>query len=88
MNEGKNSEAEPLLRRALEIQERILGPNRDTAKSRNDLAILLDRNGKPEQSVTLFEHALAIYRNVSGPQSQEARSVEALLNEVLKKLNE
>ena len=90
LNEGKDSEAiEPLLRRALDIQEKTVGPDhRDTAKSLNDLAILLDRRErKPEQSVSLFERALAIYINVFGPQSQEARSVEQLLNEVLKKLN-
>jgi tetratricopeptide (TPR) repeat protein len=87
LNEGKNAEGEPLLRRALAIQERTVGPNhRDTGKSLNDLPILLDREGNPEQSVPLFERALAIYRTAFGPQSQEARSVEQLLNEVLKRL--
>jgi tetratricopeptide (TPR) repeat protein len=87
LNEGKNSEAEPLLRRALDIQERTVGPNhRDTAKSLNDLAILLDREGKTEQSVSFFERARTSYRNVFGPQSQEALSVEQFLNQVLKKL--
>ena len=87
LNEGKNSEAEPLLRRALDIQERTVGPNhRDIAKSLNDLAILMDRKGETEQSISLFERALAAYKNAFGPQSQEARSVEQLLAEVVKKL--
>jgi hypothetical protein len=60
--------------------------HKDSAKPLNDLAILLDRKGDAEQSVSLFQRALSIYRNTLGPQSPEARSVEQLLSNVEKEL--
>jgi tetratricopeptide (TPR) repeat protein len=61
--------AQPLFVRALEIREKVLGPeNSDTALSLNNLASLLQAQGKCVGALPLYERALAIYRKVLGPE--------------------
>ena len=58
--------AEPLLRRALAIREKMLGHvHRDTAMSFNSLAILLQDQGDLAAARPLFERAFAVYPSPS-----------------------
>ena len=59
--QGRYEEAEPLYKRALEIRERVLGPDHpDTATSLNNLAILYDNQGRYEEAEPLYKRALEI----------------------------
>lgn len=61
------STAEPLLRRALAIREKVCGPEHsDMAESLGNLAVLLQEKGDFAGSRPLQEHALAIYEKVRG----------------------
>ena len=61
-------QAEPLFQRALDIRERVLGPEHpDTATSLNNLASLYRNQGKYEQAEPLYQRALAIRERVLGP---------------------
>jgi tetratricopeptide (TPR) repeat protein len=63
------AEAESLLQRALDIRERILGPDHpDTATSLSDLARLCQTQGKYEPAKTLNERALAVREKILGPE--------------------
>ena len=60
-------EGEPLIRRAIEIRETILGPDHpDTAKSLNDLGVLNERQGRYREAEPLFTRALEIRERVLG----------------------
>ena len=64
----KTEEAEPLYHRALEIWERVLGPDHpNTASSLNNLAALYDSQGKLTEAEPLFRRALEIRERVLGP---------------------
>ncbi len=74
-NRGQYQEAEPLIQRALEIRERVLGPEHpDTAQSLNSLALLYWHQGKDEQAEPLIQRALAIYERVLGPEHPDTAS--------------
>jgi tetratricopeptide (TPR) repeat protein len=62
--------ARPLLKRALAIREKVLGPEHpDTATSLNNLAFLLiAAQGDLTQAKPLYERALAIREKVLGPE--------------------
>jgi len=61
-------EAEPLIRRALEIREEVLGPEHpDTARSLNDLGWLFNRRGQDMEVVPLFTRVLEIREKALGP---------------------
>jgi len=65
---GLYSSAEPLLRRATDGFERMLGPEHaDTLKSLNSLASLLDYKGDHADSEVLHSRALEISERVKGP---------------------
>ena len=65
---GEFAPARPLLERALDIRERILGPDHpDTALSLNTLAGLLHGQGQLAAARPLFERALDIRERVLGP---------------------
>ena len=67
-NRARYTEAEPLLRRALTIREKRLGPDHpETARSLNDLAVLLRVRGRYEEAEPLLRRALAIREKVLGP---------------------
>ena len=63
------SQAAPLLRDALAICEKTLGPeHRDTANSLNNLANVLRAQGDLAEARPLFERELAIYEKALGPE--------------------
>lgn len=66
--QGQYAQAEPLLRRALGIFEKALGPNYpDVALSLNNLALLYHAQGQYAQAEALFRRALAILETALGP---------------------
>jgi tetratricopeptide (TPR) repeat protein len=66
---GAYSQAAPLLRDALAMQEKTLGPEHpDTAMSLNNLALLLTDQGDYAGALPLHERALAIREKVLGPE--------------------
>src|SRR5262249_37554015 len=66
------SAAEPLLRRALAIAEKALGPEHpDTATSLNNLALVLHDQGDLAAAPSLHERALAIKEKALGPEHPE-----------------
>jgi tetratricopeptide (TPR) repeat protein len=63
------SQAAPLLRDALAMREKALGPEHpDTATSLNNLAVLLREQGDPAGARPLHERALAIREKALGPE--------------------
>nr|WP_199303050.1 FxSxx-COOH system tetratricopeptide repeat protein [Oscillatoria sp. FACHB-1406] len=61
-------DAEPLLQRALSINERQLGPDHpDTASSLNNLAGLYNSMGRYEEAESLLQRALSINERQLGP---------------------
>jgi tetratricopeptide (TPR) repeat protein len=82
---GRYREAEPLLRRALEIWEAKLGPGHpDTAKSLNCLARLLKNQGKYGEAEPLCRRALEIQEAELGPVHLEIAVSLDCLAELLK----
>jgi tetratricopeptide (TPR) repeat protein len=66
---GNYGAAEPLLRKALAVQEEVLGPEHpDTATSMNNLAWLLNAKGEYALAEPLYREALAIREKVEGPE--------------------
>ncbi len=67
--------ARPLMERALEIRERVLGPNHpDTALSLNGMAELLQVQGELTAARPLYERALEIRERVLGPRHPDTAS--------------
>jgi len=65
---GRYGAAESLLRSALAVQEKFLGPEHpDTATSLNDLAWILNAKGEHALAEPLYRRALAIREKVEGP---------------------
>lgn len=65
---GLSSKAEPLLRRALEIRQRILGPrNPDTLQSESDLAVVMLAESHYPEAEKLFRETMETRRQVLGP---------------------
>lgn len=68
-NRARYEEAEPLLQRALAIQEKVLGPEHpNTALGLNNLAYLYNDQGKYTEAEPLLQRALAIYEQALGPE--------------------
>jgi tetratricopeptide (TPR) repeat protein len=69
------SQAEPLLRDALAIREKVLGPEHsETATSLNNLANLLQTQGDFAGARPLLERALAIHEKALGPEHPDTAS--------------
>ncbi len=69
---GLTSKAEPLLRRALEIQQRILGPrNPDTLQSQQDLAIAAVAASRYPEAEKLCRETMETRRQVLGPEHHD-----------------
>ena len=65
---GRYQEALPLAQRALEINEKALGPEHpDTAASLNNLAGLYEAMGAYEKALPLYQRALKIREKALGP---------------------
>jgi tetratricopeptide (TPR) repeat protein len=80
------SEAAPLLRDALAIREKTLGPEHSyTATSLNNLALLVQRQGDLAGARPLFERALTIREKTLGPEHPDTanslNNVATLLRE-------
>ena len=81
-------EAQLLYRRALELNERDLGPEHpNVAISLNNLAEALRLSGKNEEAESLFRRALRIDERVLGPQSPTVATVVNNLAKVLRDTN-
>ena len=62
------TQAEPFLQRALDIRERVLGPDHpDTSTTLNNLAGLYREMGQYEKAEPLYQRALDIFERVLGP---------------------
>lgn len=69
---GLISKAEPLLRRALEIRQRILGPrNPDTLQSKQDLAVAMLAESHYPEAERLCRETLETRRQVLGPENRD-----------------
>jgi tetratricopeptide (TPR) repeat protein len=67
--QGRYAKAEPLFRKGLEINERVLGPDHpDTATSYNNVASNLDDQGRYAEAEPLFRKDLEISERVLGPE--------------------
>jgi len=66
---ARYAEAEPLLRRALAIHEKLYSPEHpDTAANLNNLALLLQDRGQYDEAEPLLRRALAIHEQAPGPE--------------------
>src|SRR5262249_45763645 len=78
------SQAVQLLRDALEIREKTLGPEHsDTARSLNNLAFLLHDQGDFARARPLCERALAIREKALGPEHPDTAASLDILARVL-----
>ncbi len=69
---GLSSKAEPLLRHALEIRQRILGPrNPDTLQSKSDLAVVMLAESHLEEAEKLCRETMETRRQVLGPEDHD-----------------
>jgi tetratricopeptide (TPR) repeat protein len=77
---GSYADAEPLLKRALAIIEKALGPNHsDVATILNNLALLYDNQGKYAEAEPLYKRSLEIDEKALGPNhSDVAQSLNNL----------
>jgi tetratricopeptide (TPR) repeat protein len=67
-NLGRSAEALPHHRRALDLKEKVLGPEHpDVALSLNNLGSALDDVGRPAEAVPLFDRALSLREQALGP---------------------
>jgi tetratricopeptide (TPR) repeat protein len=66
--QGKYAEAVPLGQKALNIVEKVLGPDHpDVATSLNNLAVLYDTQRRYAQAEPLYKRSLAIEEKALGP---------------------
>lgn len=69
---GTYSQAQPLYAEAVEVRERILGPEHfDVAASINDLALLYYTTGKYSEAAELYERLLPLLEKIKGAQDKE-----------------
>ena len=70
--QGKLDEAEPLMLRALTINEKMLGADHpDVAQGCNNLAMLYQKTGRVEEAEALYVECLAACRRVNGDEHPE-----------------
>jgi serine/threonine-protein kinase len=69
---GRYDDAEPLLRSALEIRQRVLGPaHADVAAALNELANLRHDRGEHAGAEALYRQALGLRRQLLGPRHED-----------------
>ena len=79
--------AEPLYRRALEIWEKALGPKHPSmAQGLNNLAVLLDDQGRYRQAEPLYRRALAIRERALGPRHPDVAVSRKRYTQILRKI--
>ncbi len=82
--DGRYHEAEALLRRALENQERSLGPdNISVVSTRGHLGVLLERKGDVAAAEAAYREALAKFRAGRGPRHPVTIEFTGLLGRLL-----
>jgi Tfp pilus assembly protein PilF len=75
--------AEPLLREALEKQQRDLGErNAETLASLSNLGWVLAKLGRPEEGTEMLERALALQIEVSGAEHESVLETRGRLQEL------
>jgi tetratricopeptide (TPR) repeat protein len=83
---GLYSEAEPQLRKALQLRQRLFGPEApETLVASNELALLLSERGDHADAERLFEETLQARLRVSGKEDPETLQVMDNLGQTLKK---
>ncbi|HTC42085.1 MAG TPA: serine/threonine-protein kinase, partial [Candidatus Acidoferrales bacterium] len=81
---GLYSRAQPLLQQAMQIQQRVLGPNHpDTLRSAHDLANALDDQGHFAEAEKLDRQTLAARLRVLGPENPDTLASQSGLGGVL-----
>jgi tetratricopeptide (TPR) repeat protein len=71
-NQGRLDEAEPLMRKVVEVRLRAWGPmHGDTAHATHLLARLLRSQGRPADAEPMYRQALKTYRRLFGPKSPQ-----------------
>ncbi|HXI02137.1 MAG TPA: tetratricopeptide repeat protein [Candidatus Saccharimonadales bacterium] len=84
MSLGEYPSAERHLRRAFDLYQNIRGPrHQDTNAARNNLALLLNREGHLDEARKLHEENLAILRDTVGPENVETLKSAGGLSVVL-----
>jgi tetratricopeptide (TPR) repeat protein len=83
---GDYTEAEPLYRRALAIDEKVLGPDHpEVANTLNNLAVLLEARGDYTEAEPLYRRALAIDEKALRPNHPTTRLDQENLDRLLQK---
>ncbi len=78
--QGKLMEAEAMCRKALALRIQALGEEHpDVAQTSWNLALLLKKQGQPQEAKLLWERSLRIYQRVFGPDHQKCKDVEEQL---------
>jgi eukaryotic-like serine/threonine-protein kinase len=86
---GLYAEAEALLRRALEIANRSLGPDHPTTlRSSSELAYLLSREGRNNEAERLLTDAAYRYERILGPNHRDTLEARARLAFVYRRLGQ
>ncbi len=72
LSQGKAAEAEPLLKRSLEIREKAFGPEHDSvALSLNNLAMYYFTQGRQAEAEPFLKRALEVREKLLGPESSD-----------------
>jgi tetratricopeptide (TPR) repeat protein len=83
--QGRHAEAEPLMRRALAIDEKSFGPDHpNVAVALNNLAVLLHVTNRLVEAEPLMRRALAIFQKSLGPEHHKVANALANLGELLR----
>jgi len=75
-SQGKYAEAEPLYRRAIEIDEKTLGKDLDVARDYNNLAHLLQDQGKYAEAEPHYRRTIEILQSSLGADHPNTLSVK------------
>ena len=85
--QAEYGEAEPLYQRALDINQKALGPEHpDVARDLNNLALLYDDQGKYAKAEPLYQRALKIDEKALGPEHPNVATIASGLAVTLRKL--
>jgi len=82
------NEAEPLMRRALDIDEKSFGANHpNVARNLNNLALLLQDTNRMNEAEPLMRRALEIFENSLGLDHPNTQKIRANLDTLLEQKN-
>ncbi len=74
-DQGQYADAEPVYRKALELRQKVLGPEHpDTLSGLNNLAVCLEKKGKRADAEPLYRQALELRQKVLGPEHPDTIS--------------